>query len=308
METLTKKQIANFFGTKPEDLGPSFDSLYKTLDMTYRVVDGQERDNLILDILNKIDNDKQKIGAPERTGVWFDGWDENLKDFRSSLTTDSIVPKFIRPDNIIRLGGQFIEPSNKFFERDYAKLLQFFAYHKYITEDIKNVYEFGCGSGFNLINLSTTNKDLNLYGSDFVQSSVDLINEMGSHYDLNLTSKLFNMIEPDYEYEIKENSCVFTHGAIEQLAGNFKNFINFLVAKKPKICFHLEPTVEVYDKNSLFDHLQIKFHLKRGYTTGLLPYLRDLEKQGKIKDFYCKRVEFGSKFMEGYTLMSWRPK
>ena len=102
--------------------------------------------------------------------------------------------------------------------------------------------------------------DINLYGSDFVKSSVDLINEMGDHYGLSMKSELFNMLEPNYDYQIKENSCVFTHGAIEQLAGNFKNFINYLIQKKPK------------------------------------------------ENLYFKRINFGSKFMEGYTLMSWSPK
>tara|TARA_R110002012_G_scaffold321602_1_gene550076 strand:- start:415 stop:1341 length:927 start_codon:yes stop_codon:yes gene_type:complete len=308
MKTLTKKEIANFFGTSEDNLGPHFESLYQNLDMRYRVIEGKEKEDLILDILNKIENDKQIIGAPERTNIWFNGWNENLQDFLSSKDSESIVPKFIRPNNVVRLGGQFIEPYNTFFERDYAKLLQCFVYNKYISKDIKNVYEFGCGSGFNLINLSSMKSDINLYGSDFVKSSVDLINEMGDHYGLSMKSELFNMLEPNYDYQIKENSCVFTHGAIEQLAGNFKNFINYLIQKKPKVCFHLEPTVEVYEDDNLFDYLQIKFHLKRGYSTGLLPYLKKLEKEGKIENLYFKRINFGSKFMEGYTLMSWSPK
>ena len=37
---------------------------------------------LILEILKRIYNDKQKIGADEREKVWFDGWNENLNEFK----------------------------------------------------------------------------------------------------------------------------------------------------------------------------------------------------------------------------------
>jgi len=307
MKTLTKQDIAVLFGTEEEKLGIPFTSFYETLDMSYEVIQGKEKESLVLDILKKIDCDKQVIGAPERVGVWYDGWNENLQSFRKNRTKLSVVPKFIRPNSVIRLNGQFVRPSNPFFERDFAKLLQLYVYEAFMTDDIKNVYEFGCGSGFNLLNLHLTKPNLNLYGSDFVQSSVDLVNEMGAHFEANMQSSLFDMLRPDYSYEILENSCVFTHGAIEQLAGNFHNFINFIINKKPNVCFHIEPVVEVYDNSNLFDYLQTKFHLKRGYSTGLITYLKDLEREGKVTNVACKRVGFGSKFMEGYTLISWKP-
>ena len=79
-----------------------------------------------------------------------------------------------------------------------------------------------------------------------------------------------------------------------------------LFSKKPKVCFHIEPVCEVYDTDNLFDYLQFRFHKKRGYTSGLLPLLQEKAKQGKIKELFCKRVGFGSKFMEGYTIISWK--
>ena len=115
------------------------------------------------------------------------------------------------------------------------------------------------------------------------------------------------MKTPDYDYDIGKNSCVFTHGAIEQLAGDFENFIKFLIYKKPKVCFHIEPVSEVYEDDSLFDYLQKKFHKKRGYTSGLLPYLKQQQDAGLIENLEHKRIYFGSKFMEGYTLISWNP-
>ena len=304
--TLSLSEVAGMFGTSIENLSDSFIDYYNSLDMNYEIITKEEERALILDILKRMDSDSQVIGAPERTEVWRKGWEENLLDFKSSKNKQSIIPKFIRPNQIIRLNKKFVKTSNPFFEKDFAKLSQLHAYNKFITKDIDEVHEFGCGSGFNLISLSEEYPDLKIFGSDFVQTSVELINELSSHYNINLEGHFFDMIEPDYNYKMGSNSCVFTHGSLEQLANKYKNFINFLIYKKPKICFHIEPTIEVYDKEDLFDYLQIKFHNQRGYSTGMLSYLEEKQRLGLIKDLSCKRIFFGNKFMEGYTLTSWR--
>jgi len=305
VKNLDLEQICLMLGTEVSELGEECIKFIKSVDLRYEELAGQEEQSFILDVLKKINNDTQIIGAPERTEVWLNGWQENLDSFKNSKDKSSIVPKFIRPNKVIRLNGKFCNTVNPFFERDFAKVIQLHLYHKHITSNIEEVHEFGCGSGFNLVNLADIRPGLRLHGSDFVESSVNLIKELASHYNLNLKSQQFNMLEPDYNYEIGHNACVFTHGAIEQLASKFENFINFLIYKKPKICFHIEPVCEVYDVDNLFDYSQYMFHKKRGYTSGLLPYLQEKEKLGIIKNLSFKRVSFGSKFMEGYTIISW---
>jgi len=305
MEVITLKDLSVNFGC--DNFDDMFLDFFHTLDMRYETVCGVEEKKVILDILKKIDQDKQKIGAPEREQVWLKGWEENLNDFRATKKKEAIVPKFLRPNKIIRFNGKYIKPSNPFFERDFAKLIQLFVYQTFISPSIKNVYEFGCGSGFNLLSLGMIRKDINLYGTDFVKSSVDLINEIGSAYELNMAGEVFDMISPNYDYDIKENSCVFTFGSIEQLAGKFEKFIDYLLVKKPNICFHIEPTVEFYDENTLLDYLAIKFHKQRGYTEGLVPHLKKLEEKKKVEINKLHRFNFGSQFMEGYNLVVWKP-
>tara|TARA_R100000664_G_C2760058_1_gene150671 strand:- start:7829 stop:8764 length:936 start_codon:yes stop_codon:yes gene_type:complete len=307
VKNLGLQKIAEMLGTVPESLGKNCINMINSIDLRYVELQNGDEEEFILDVLKKIDKDTQIIGAPERTNVWYNGWQENLKDFQHKKDKLSIVPKFIRPNNVVRLNGRFCKTINPFFERDFAKVIQLHLYDKLITEDIEEVHEFGCGSGFNLMNLSEVNKRISLHGSDFVESSVKLIKELSSHYGLNLHSQLFNMLKPDYTYQIGENSCVFTHGSIEQLDSKFERFVDFLIYKKPKICFHIEPVCEVYELNTLFDYSQFMFHKKRGYTSGLLPYLQEKQKEGVIKDLFFKRPCFGSKFMEGYTIISWSP-
>ena len=305
IKDLSLEDIAQMLGAEVDELGEKCIELIKSFDFRYQILNAEAEHDFILDVFKKINNDTQIIGSPERTEVWMNGWQENLDSFLNNRDKSSIVPKFIRPNNVIRLNGKFCNTVNPYFERDFAKVIQTHLYHKHIDSTIDEVHEFGCGSGFNLINLSEIRPEINLYGSDFVESSVNLIKELAIHYDLNLKSEQFNMLQPDYNYKIGQNSCVFTHGSIEQLASKFENFVNFLIYKKPKVCFHIEPVCEVYNLDSLFDYSQYMFHKKRGYTSGLLPYLQEKEKLGIIKDVSFKRLYFGSKFMEGYTVISW---
>jgi len=310
---ISLKDLAENFGCNKKEFSKTFIDFYNSLDMTYQVLTKESRDRVILEILNKLDTDTQIIGAPERTDVWSRGWKENLDEFVATGDLQKIVPKFIRPGMIVRYNGDFIKPNNPHFERDFVKLFQIYCYDTFIHKNcIKNVYEFGCGSSFNLMamaELSMLSKtEIEFHGSDFVESSVELCNKLGEFYNINLSGFYFDMINPNNSIKIKENSAIYTFGAIEQLKGQFEDFILFLIKNKPRICFHVEPTIENYDSSSLFDYLQIKFHAKRGYSQGLLPYLKKLEEDNHIKIIQEKRINFGSKFMEGYHLFVWETK
>ena len=63
--------------------------------------------------------------------------------------------------------------------------------------------------------------------------------------------------------------------------------------------------MELYDENNLVDYLAIRFHLKRGYSVGLLPFLFEKESKGEIRIKRVKRLYFGNDRMEGYTYMVW---
>tara|TARA_R110000824_G_scaffold41086_5_gene122573 strand:- start:210 stop:1163 length:954 start_codon:yes stop_codon:yes gene_type:complete len=298
-----------FFGT--QEVSSRFVQFYNTLDMRYETLTSNEREDLVNEIKEKIETDLKNVKDPEREEVWFNGWKENLEAFKEKKDLEAITPKFLRTRNPVRLNGDYVVPLNPYFERDISKLLQIFIYDLFVVEEeITNVYEFGCGSGFNLLFLCETYAsvipNLALCGLDFVQSSVDLISELAKHYNYRIEGRLFDMRKPDHNFKIKENSCVFTACSLEQLGTNFIDFVDYVIDQKPKICFHLEPIIENYDLSSSFDRLAIEFHQKRGYLEGLKPYLQQLEKEGIITIEFDKRFKFGSLFHEGYQLITWR--
>jgi hypothetical protein len=308
MREVTLEDFARSFGTTVEDISADCRELIAKGDFRYEVLTEPERDKVMLNVLKKIETDQQIIGAPERQATWEKGWDENLQDFiNSGYDLNKLVPRFIRPNQAIRLNQDYIMPANTNFELDYYSVYRLWLFRKYL-HDFSSIYEFGCGSGFNLAVLARLYPEKNLHGLDFVSPPVDLVNKMGGKYGWKMTGHLFDMLHPDQNLKLDKNSAIFTIGVIEQLASKFEPFLQFLLQNSPALCLHVEPTIELYDENNMVDYLAMKFHRKRGYTEGLLPRLRELEAQNKIEIFKVKRPFFGSLYMEGYSYMVWRPR
>jgi hypothetical protein len=304
---ITPEVLADSFGISVDDLTNKSLKLLNDMNTKYTIISGEERDRLLVDIINKIESDTQVIGAPDRTKRWFDGWKENLDDFQNSeFNLDTLMPKFIRKNQPIRFMGEYVHTAEEHFEHVYFDIFRTWLFEKYF-ESYSTIYDIGCGSSYNLIKLCEMYPDKKVYGFDFVQSSVDIVTGLANNHGLNAEGSLFNIIEPDFNITIDEDSLIFTSGVIEQIASRFDKFIDFLLQKKPKLVVHVEPTYEVYNQEILFDNIAAKFHDKRGYTKGYLPRLQELERENKIEILKIKRLNFGSLFMEGYTNIIWRP-
>ncbi len=304
--TITLEDIANSFGTTVDDIKKNCMDMIDNIDLSYSIISGEERDKTILNVLKRIDTDKQIIGSQERQQIWDNGWKENLESFiDNNYDLCKLIPKFIRYDQPIRYNLQYIKPSNHKFELDYYSIFRQWLFKKNF-HNFDTIYEFGCGTGFNLVALSQLYPEKRLYGLDFVHSSVNLVNKIAEHYGYNMTGHLFDMISPE-PFNLIENSAMFTIGSIEQLAGKFDKFIKYILEQPISLCIHVEPIIELYDENNLIDYLAIKFQRKRGYTKGLLPYLQKLESNKIIDILKVKRLYFGNVVMEGYNYIIWRP-
>jgi SAM-dependent methyltransferase len=308
MEKLDLEGFAKSFGVNSGELSKNVQNEIEKYNFNYDFFSNQEYKEIILEVLKKIDTDKQIIGDKSREKVWMDGWHENYIAYKNTgFSDEALVPKFVRKRNPVRLDQKFIKPFDDQFELNFVKVYRTWFLEKYFN-NVDNIFEFGCGTGFNLIRASELFPTKNLFGSDFVQSSVDLVNTIASVKKINLKSELFNMLKPKNDYNIPKSSGVFTFGSFEQLASDFMPMIDFLIQKRPEICFHSEPMIELYEEDkNLEDYLAFKFQNKRGYSKGLISALKNLEKQKKIEIIKIKRLFFGSMFMEGYNMIAWKP-
>ena len=301
--------LADSFGTDVSEVKRICEEKLYDINTEYKVYSGLEREKLIVEIIKSIDSDKQIIGTPERKNVWNDGWDENLNLLKNNnYQLETLMPKFnlVRKNKPMRFMGEYILPNEKNFEHEYFNIYRSWLFEKYFS-DYDSIYDIGCGSSYNLVELCKQFPKKKIYGFDFVQSSVDIVNEISKFYNFNSEGKIFDIINPDFNIHLDENSLIFTAGVIEQVAGKFDKFIDYILQMKPKLVVNSEPIYELYDQENLFDYLAAKFHYKRGYTIGYLPKLLELEKEGKIEIIKLKRLNFGSLLMEGYTCIVWKP-
>lgn len=272
----------------------------------HREITGAERDALIVSILDKIENDQQRIASPERVTAWRKGWQEALDRFKAKPSEEALIPAFIRSGQPLRVNRKFVMPSEPDAELLYCRLLQR-GFLAPLFKDCSFIYEFGCGTGFNLTALAGVYPEKVFFGYDFCEQAVQLTSLAGKFIGKEIVAARFDMatLEP-LKYTLGPGAGVFTFGSIEQLGGhNFKNFIDYLIEQKPKVVAHIEPIVELMDPANLVDALGIRFHKRRGYTEGLLPYL---QAHPRVKVELVERSGFGSLMFESYGRIVWRPR
>lgn len=279
----------------------------KESDLTYRILIDEEKDNEILNAIKRIENDMQIVATPERTQVWQNGWAENLKDFiESNYNLDSLTSKYFRENAPMRFKQQFIKSENPHFESDFWRILRTWIFKTYFPQ-YDTIYEFGCGTGQNLVTLAKMYPAKKIWGLDFVNSSTELVNLIHEKCNLNIQGKLFNMIQPDYNFKLEAGSAVFTAHSIEQLGNQYQNLVDYLLKNEIAFCINVEPMAELYDQNNLIDYLAYTFHTKRHYPSGYIPLLRELEQQGKLTIIKIQRCYFGNLNHEGFNLIIWKP-
>ena len=293
------------------DLDPireSFWTRYSSgLDLGYKFYDTDECFDLILEVLKRTDEDQQQVGSIDRNEVWERGWKENLNSFLESGNDPStLVPKFIRPNRPLRLKGKFIKGNDPWLELNFYKILRRWICNKFFR-DISSVYEFGAGTGFNLLDFADLFPNKKYIGTDFVNSAVNLIDSVGKNLQKNISGEYFDMRSPNFSYKLDPSAAVFTLGSLEQLAGEVNGFFEYLFKNNPAICVHVEPDASFYDLKNLIDYTAYRFQTKRGYTLGLSSILRDFQNEGRLKIIESRRLYFGSFLMEGYNLFVWHP-
>lgn len=301
---ITSADIESRYGEK---ISQYLKSKIKQYDFQYRLATKSERDEFIrrsVDVL--LDENIVKSGEHRRQD-WERGWGENLSEYKVNNSLESIKPKYFGKYNCVRWNQDFIIPLSSDFEKNSLYLVQDWVFDKYLRS-VKSIYEFGCGTGHNLLRIREINKNATLWGLDWAKSSqriIDKIRESG--VDKKIFSGNFDFFKPNENFKIEGDSAVITIAALEQVGENFKSFIDYVIHQKPGICIHIEPIYELLDPNNLLDYLSVRYFKKRNYLWGLTNYLREQEDNGKVQIIEAKRSYIGSLFIDGYSVLIWKP-
>ncbi len=303
-----KLGVADFEQLFNEKITPYLADRIREYDFVYVEADDQERDLLLKKIISFLLDKNVIYSGEHRHNEWEAGWGENLKDLTITSQKEAMNPKYFGKYNNLRLRQKFIHPVSKDFERNSLWIIVDWLADTYLRK-FHTVYEFGCGTGHNLFRIREANPEATLWGCDWAKSSQEIIKKVNeSGVDKKIFGKNFDFFKPDQNFRLEPNSAIYTVAALEQVGGRFQEFMAYIIANSPKICIHIEPIAELLDSNNLLDYLSIEYFKKRNYLSGFLTYLRELEKQGKVEILKQSRNYIGSLFIEGYSVVVWRPK
>lgn len=306
---VSKEHVAGKFDMSVSEL----DSLLGSAawpNLNYRIMQDQERDDVMLGILQRIDEGKMRVVGGDDNAVWIKGWGEILEHVeKNGFSPDILRPQYFDHHRIMRFDGEYIDGGDANFVYEYDQLLRRLTLSKYLKGQTK-VVELGCGTGTSQLMLADILPEAELIASDWSPPSQGIVNAIADYKKRKIKPVCFNMLtlEGWDELEIDSQSAILTVHALEQLGGNCGALMEKLLAAKPKLCVHLEPVEEFYeDDKTLFDYLGQKFHTTRNYLQGWLSALIQHEQAGKVEIIDTRRLAFGDRYHEAYNVICWKP-
>jgi len=268
----------------------------------------KEEEGLLIKIIETLLDPSLQQSGEHRLNQWESGWGENLELFlQNPSNVDLIIPRYFNKYGAVRWRGKFIRPVSEKFEYHSLAIIQDWLFDKYLR-DAASIYEFGCGTGHNLLRAREVNSKASLFGLDWAVASQQIIDRMAQNkIDLDIKGKNFDYFNPDASYCLSPESIVYTVASLEQVGQRWEKFVEYLIENRPKLCIHIEPIAELLDSNRLIDFLSIEYFKKRKYLSGFLSGLRQLESEGRVKIHLAQRTNIGSLFIEGYSIIVWSP-
>lgn len=283
-----------------------FVKIFSGMNLEYSEISVEDRDEAILKFIETLESELVKAG-PHRAEDWEKGWGENLKDYDKSRDLKDSLPKYFGKIPYIRWRQKWILPKEKEMEYNLLCLILEYLIDQYISEN-DSVYEFGCGTGHNLLRIRKVFKKTYLHGLDWATSSQSIIRKISEEtQDTLLEASNFDYFEPNKGLKLHNEAVVLTVASLEQTGSHFKDFIDYLIDQKPRLVIHIEPLWEPLDPSNLLDNLSIRYFKKRNYLDGLVCYLQEKQENNKVEIIDTKRSFVGSFFIDGYSILVWKP-
>ena len=304
LKRLNPEDFVAAFGEMPSDYVAE---KIRGYDFQYRSLGPAERDYRLRQIIETLYSvDLQRAGE-SRLNQWEAGWGAHIDRIDRDFDPVSITPGYFGKHAVVRWCQDLIAPLDRRFEERSFFAIQDWLFDKYLR-NVENVYEFGCGTGHNLFRVRAVNPTANLWGLDWTEASQKILAKLKAvGIDDRLYGHRFDYFAPDTTFELAPGSAVYTAASLEQTGDRFQPFISYLLKNRPSVCIHIEPMAELLDESNLLDFLSIAYFRRRNYLSGLMGYLRALERDGRIIIHEARRTMTGSLFIEGCSVVVWSP-
>lgn len=277
--------------------------------LRYRELDPARETEIAAHVDNTISDETLRRSGDDDPSVWVRGWGEVAQQLKDrQITRETLRPQYFRGEPICRLFGHYIEPVTREVEYDVGLALRTIIFDEFLR-GASTIAELGCGTGINILLLSEMFPQACLIGADWAPVCAEILREMARQTGKRIEGEVFNMLTATgWHGPAGPGSTLLTVHAMEQLGENWRAFCDWMIARRPALCLHVEPLFEHYDASSAFDDRARRYHLKRGYLRGFLPHVLDLCRAGKGELVASRRVAFGGLYHEAYSILAWRPR
>lgn len=272
---------------------------------------GQELERCILKIVREIiDNQPEKAGEHRRKD-WKTGWEENYKEYIKGKDIRALIPGYYNKYNFIRFNGHLYTCQSSSCELNSVRILINSIADAYL-KDLDSIVELGAGTCHHIVELSKSlSKGVSFFALDWSDATKKIATELSNNHQVEkihgYKCDFFDPCWEDNENKPHGKVGVYSFAAFEQLGNNYMNMVEFIIEMKPSIVIQLEPLTETLPDSELLPYLSKKYSEKRGYLEGYTRYLTQLQEDGKIELLTISRMPFGSLFIEGYSLVAWKP-
>jgi hypothetical protein len=274
--------------------------------LRYRPIGDAGQARIQAEIAKQIADGFTEVGE-HRAGIWRDAWQQQLERFeRSNYDLKALNPSFVASSSILRWQGIYIESLTEQFELAFLEILRDWLFRNFLA-DVDHLYEFGSGSAFNVAAYAGLFPQIPVTALDWAPAAVRIADLLGERLGMKVSGRKFDFLAPTRDLSLGPASGVLTMCALEQIGDRFGPFLDYVLQQKPLRVVHVEPTLELYNPNSAHDQLAIDYHTHRKYLRGLLPTLTRLAGDGKIRLSFKRRLRFGSRFHECFTVIVWEP-
>lgn len=304
MERVTPALFARLIGVAEPELPAFVREALLSSPLRYRRLAPAERDAVLRDLREQIDSPSIAEVGPHRQEVWERGWGEALAGFvGSGHDAAHLVPRYTRRGEAIRFDGDYAQPDGEDFEVRLSRHQRQTLFGRFFA-GCARVYEFGCGTGLNLVYLSEVLPGTPLVGLDWVDASRRLVEAIAARLpQVSYRPFDFFRVAP---FELGEGSGVCTVTALEQAGADFGPFLDFLLAARPRVALHIEPLAEFYGADP-FGVIGSAYHRKRRYLDGFLTRLERLAAQGRVEILFRHPTGFGIQRHDPFSAVAWRP-
>lgn len=303
--------VADFacaLGVSPASISKDLRCRIRKAHVKYQRLDALEHEHVVLNVLKELDAYKFDQAGIQRRRIWEKAWGERLEIVtRADGTRDSLIPNFLNRHPIVRLCRKYVRPADTGLELTFLELFRRYVFMRYFNR-VSSVYEFGCGSGYNLLLMAELFPKAEIIGLDWSVSAIKIVDLIARKHQANIKGIRFDLFRPDRRIKLPDNTAVLTMDALEQVGARFEPFLQYLLDQRPRVCVHIEPISDLYDQDNLLDYLAWRYHSRRNYLKGYLTCLRKLEKQRKIELIEVRRTMYGGLYHEGCSLIVWRRK